>query len=120
MEGASGVALAQLQDLLHRDPGLELILRVHPGLDGDRVAGGDAQLRRLLRIEPSPLDRLLAGLEDVMFAGGADGGESSSAASASATIAWFCENRRFANRILGLLPPGRVDGSAEKAREVPR
>ena len=38
--------------------GLHLVVRMHHGLDRDRVAGVDGELRRLARIEPAPLHRL--------------------------------------------------------------
>src|SRR5437016_2275406 len=65
---AAGVRLAQLDDLLHRDALLHLVVRMHHGLDRDSVAGVDGQLRRLLRIEPAPLHGLERRRQRVMLA----------------------------------------------------
>src|SRR5258705_239552 len=70
MPTAAGVRLPEGDDLVHGGAGLDLVVRVHHGLDRDGIAGIDHELGRLLRVEPAPLGSLERGGQHVDRAAG--------------------------------------------------
>src|SRR5712692_10587756 len=65
---AAGVGLPEGDDLLDRGSRLDLIVRVHQGLDSDGVSRADDELGWLLGVEPAPLARLECRRQHVVLA----------------------------------------------------
>ena len=63
---AAGIGQPELDDVVHRRPGLDGVVRVHHRLHGHGVAGVDHELRLLVGVEPAPLGGLERGRQDVV------------------------------------------------------
>src|SRR5262249_4653579 len=74
VRSTAGIGFAQLDDLLHGRSRLDLVVRMHHGLDRDRVARVDGEFGLLARIEPTPLHRIDADGERLTLARRTPGG----------------------------------------------
>ena len=61
MRATARVGLPERNDLLHRGPGLNLVMGMHHGLDRDGIPRVHRELGRFVGIKPSPLRRFQGG-----------------------------------------------------------